>query len=283
MRILDVTSITDSSEMPLKSGTLQFLQDAYTELFSGIAIAICAQSGYNPQTVYVLWGCNNSTVAPIFNISAGFVFLGGKFYYVPATNFTTAAGLIAAFNFQTTQYVGNGLNADPVTFSDTVERNIHNIIQVSIVQVPSGAPNIPYSSAFFCNFVIPAQLNLTAPDAVGGINNIAQVLGNYPNMEVFVPETSQLGQVLALGNVNVGDVPTGGVTVSVTFSALPAGTNYRVSLTIVSQSGSTPQNDVTFTCGVINSTKSTSGFSIRCQEWFGTTQNASIDWVIYKA
>lgn len=284
MRTLDVTSVTDDSEMPIKSGTLQFLQDSYTELINGIVRAIVqANGGFDLATVYVLYGCTNSSSTDgVYNIADGLMFHNLTLYFVDATAFTTAAGLTAVCNINQTQYAGNGINADPVTFSDTVERNIHDINKIVVTQGVSGSSSADYSAVKFISLTIPPQLVLTAPASVGGVGNIAQVLGVYPQQQIFVPNTSQLGQVLALGNVNVGDVPTGGVTVSVTFPALPSGTNYRVALTIVSSSGN-PLIDTTFSCSVINSTKSLSGFSIRCQEWTAETQNASIDWIIFKA
>lgn len=284
MKILDTTLITDAAEMPIKSGTLLFLQNAYQEMLQAICVALL-NPGYSAATIYVLYGCANSSgTAGYYNISAGVIFWNGELFYVAATTFTCPVGQTAVLNLLTTQYVGNGLNADPVQFTDTTEHNVHDIRTIQAISAASGSGTVgDFSTVRYVSFLIPAIQVLTAAASQGGVANIAEILGNYPNQQVYVPATSQLGQVLALNNVNIGDVPTGGITIAVTFpQALPAGTNYRISLQLISQ-GSNPQQDCTVTLAPILSTKTLDGFSFRAAETDGGVQNVSVDWIIFQA
>lgn len=275
MRILDISPITDAAELPIKGGTLQFLQDAHKEMFAAIVVALLSPT-FNPATPYILYGCINSGIGSLYNISAGVIFWNGELFYVAAANFTATPSNTAVCSIVTTQYAGNGVNADPVTFTDTSDHNVHNIRMIVVTQGVSGTTIFDFSICSPCNFKIPPQIDLTAPASVGGINNVAQVLGVYPEVEVFVPQTSQLGAVVALGIIPLGDVPGGGVTKAVAFGvSLPAGKTYVVQLTLLSN-GVNPQTDTTVTVSVIAGTMTVGGFSIRAQEWTAGVQNLSV-------
>lgn len=283
MKKLDTSSISDAAEMPLKSGTLQFLQDAYAEMLSGIVQALLSPT-YNPATPYAIFGCTNSATAPVYNISSGVIFWQGELFIVPMQNFTASGGQVAVLNVITTQYTGNGINADPVQFTDLTSKNVHNIRQIIISSAASGSGSVgDYSTIQFCNFVIPKQINLTAPAAVGGINNAAQVLGTYPDVEVFVPANNNIGQIVAIGRAVVGDIPTGGVTITVTFAggALVGVTTYEVHMTIISKG--TPSSDGAAAPPVtIDSSKTMTGFQFYIKEWQGASQSIDVFYTVHK-
>lgn len=128
MKILDTSNISPSAQMPIKQGTLQFLQDAYKECIESILKGTIGGS-YSASTYYILHGCVNSGVGSNYNISAGAMFFNGEVYLVDAAVFTTSGGQVPVMNVNTTQYT---TNADPVTFTNGVAYNIHDIRKIVI-------------------------------------------------------------------------------------------------------------------------------------------------------
>lgn len=276
MRKLDVSSITDSSEFPVKQGTLQFLQDSYAEIMGALVTALLSPS-YNPATVYVLYGCDNSGSGAYYSISAGAVFYQGEIFIVPATSFTATGSNVGVFMISTTQFT---TNADPVTFTDMAVRNVHNIRQMIVVQGASGSGVADFSAASFCSFVIPKQLNLTADPATG---NQLSVGGVYPNLTLLVPGTGNLCPVLTDGTVHVGDVPGGGVpgvTINITFASPVSTANYRLSGTIISQGD--PQADAGVQWDLIDSSRTTTGCQVHFREIISGTQAIAFEYVVFK-
>lgn len=128
MKILDVTPITSSAQMPIKKGTLQFLQDAYKEVIAAILKGTIG-AGYSNSVYYVLHGCTNSGSGSNFVISSGAIFFNGEIYLVDAATFTTTGGQVPVMNIVTTQYT---TNADPVTFTNGVAYDVHDIRKIVI-------------------------------------------------------------------------------------------------------------------------------------------------------
>ena len=128
MKILDVSNINASAQMPVKKGTLQFLQDAYKELANAILRGTIG-GAYSASTYYILHGCANSGVGSNYIISAGAIFFNGEIYLVDGTTFTTTGGQVPVMNIATTQYT---TDADPVTFTNNVQYNIHDIRKIVI-------------------------------------------------------------------------------------------------------------------------------------------------------
>lgn len=281
MNVLDTSSITDSSEFPIKQGTLVFLQQAYTQIVAAVMQALLSPS-YNPSTVYVLYGVVNSGTAPFYNITAGAVFYQGEIFIVPAAAFTATGSNIGVFQIVTSQFT---TNADPVTFADLAVRNVHNIRQMQIVQGASGSGIADYTAASYCSFVIPKQLNLTADTTAG---NQLSVGGAYPNITLLVPGTGNLNPVLGAGSVHVGDVPGGGVTgvtIPITFTVggipTPVSTaSYYLMGCVVSQG--TPQNDSSTIWTLIDSSRTMAGCSVHFREAISDTQALEFEYIIFK-
>ena len=143
MKILNISDISSSNAMPVKSGTLQFLQDAHKETVAGLITNILP----NPisGTVYIISGCVNSGVLPIHNLSAGVIYYNGEIFNFDGATFTLTGLQKAYARIETTQYI---TNADPVQFTDGVNRNVHNIRKFVIENTitSSGLPE-------FINFV----------------------------------------------------------------------------------------------------------------------------------
>jgi hypothetical protein len=122
MKILNISNISSSNAMPIKSGTLQFLQDAHKETVAGLLTNILPNPDVN--TIYIISGCVNTGVLPIHNISAGVLYYNGEIFNFDGANFTLTGLQKAYARIETTQYI---TNADPVQFTDGVNRNVHNI------------------------------------------------------------------------------------------------------------------------------------------------------------
>lgn len=122
MKILDISNISSSNAMPVKSGTLQFLQDAHKETIAGLITNILP----NPisGTVYIISGCVNSGTGSVYNISSGVIYYNGEIFNFDGASFTLTGLQKAYARIETTQYI---TNADPVQFTDGVNRNVHNI------------------------------------------------------------------------------------------------------------------------------------------------------------
>jgi hypothetical protein len=127
MKILNISNISSSNAMPIKSGTLQFLQDAHKETVAGLLTNILPNPDVN--TIYIISGCVNTGVLPIHNISAGVLYYNGEIFNFDGSNFTLSGLEKAYARIETTQYI---TNADPVQFTDGVNRNVHNIRKIVI-------------------------------------------------------------------------------------------------------------------------------------------------------
>lgn len=139
MKRLDTSSITTSVAMPIKAGTLEFLQDANKETIANVMKSLL---GFAPDanTMYILNGCVNSNTAPTYNVSAGVVYYNGEIYEVAAFSFTTTGTDLAYPSLLITQFT---TNADPVQFTDGIPRNVHNIrsLTVSATSTSTGFPS----------------------------------------------------------------------------------------------------------------------------------------------
>lgn len=134
MKKLDLSSVSATNQFPVKEGTLDFINLAYQEALTGLGNNIIGVKA-DPTYGYVLWGCVNSTGAPTFTISAGAIYYSGEVYLVDAVTLSAGTQTVVA-NIVITQYP---TNADPVTFTDGVSRNVHNIRKIVFSVGASGS------------------------------------------------------------------------------------------------------------------------------------------------
>jgi hypothetical protein len=139
MKRLDTAAISATISMPVKSGTLDFLQDAYKEALNALAVSICGNAV--ADVGYILFGCVNSGTGSNYIISAGAIYLNGEVYLVPAAIFTVTSGEPVG-TITVSQYT---TNADPVTFSDTVARNVHNIRQIVFAEAALDSSDVNFA------------------------------------------------------------------------------------------------------------------------------------------
>jgi len=261
-KVIDLSAVTDASRIAIKQGTLAFMQDAHKETTAATIIALIG-AGYNPATVYVLYGCVNTGVGLNYIISAGAIFYNGEVYNVDATAFTVTGSNVPVFTIAVTQFT---TNADPMTFTDGTVRNIHNIRKIVISAGASGSGIADYLAGYFLSFNIPAPVSLSG----------AGVTGAYPNY--VIPGPNGLLPVLAGGDTNVGDVSPGtGTDIVVTFLTPLTTANYRVQGTVITNGD--PTHDVLVVWGIRNRTNT--GFTIHFQELAGVVQNISFEWMAF--
>lgn len=265
MKILNTSPISDTSQFPFKKGTLQFLQDAHKENAAAIVQALIG-SAYNPATVYVLSGVTNSGTVPTYTIAAGAIFYGGEIFQFDATSFTATGSNVGVFSIVQSQYT---TDADPVTFTDTTVRNVHNIRKMQLAQGASGSGLANYSQAFFMNFNIPAQINLTATGQ-------AVKSGTYPNINIDVPTASNLHPVLGAGSINLGDQPGTSTDYSVTFSTVGTAAYYIMGTII---SNGVRANDTNCFWSVSNRTAT--GFTLTVNESVPLVQNIAFEYILF--
>jgi len=145
MRILDTSVITTAAGLPIKKGTLDFLQAAYIECLQALGKNITSnQSGY-----IVLWGCENSgssTPGGTATISAGAIFKAntGLIYLVPAASFVIGGGETIVGDSVVTNYT-NGAEADPVTLTDGSVVNVHKITTIVFSSAASGSGLVDFA------------------------------------------------------------------------------------------------------------------------------------------
>lgn len=142
MRILSNTDITNTAQLPLKKGTIKFLQDAHKETVISLVKAMVGSS-YSNLTPYVLFGCVDSGSGLSHNISEGAIVILDEIYQIDAVAFTSASGEVPILNFLVQQYT---TDADPVTFTDLSVHNVHNIRKYEIVSGASGSGAFDFST-----------------------------------------------------------------------------------------------------------------------------------------
>lgn len=135
MKKLDTSAVTAAIGMPVKGGTLSHIQAAYSEAFTS-SINTIIGNNYSATAVYLLYGCQNSGSGLNYVISAGAVYVGGEIYQVAAATFTAPTGQVAVGNLITTFFTDQ--SADPVLFTDNVNRNVHQIRTLVFAAAVSG-------------------------------------------------------------------------------------------------------------------------------------------------
>lgn len=129
MKRLITTDITDAARLPIKKGTLEFLQDAYKDAFESIILAIIKKENYSLANVYVLYGCEVVGTT----LTAGAVFFQGEVYTVDQQLGIVGPGYY--WHLKIDNYV---IDADPVIFTDNASHYVHNIRKLYLNSDSSG-------------------------------------------------------------------------------------------------------------------------------------------------
>jgi hypothetical protein len=169
MRKLKTSNITTTVGMPIKGGTLDHIQNAYIENFSSIIKNLIGPQ-YDPTKCYILDGLINTTAGTLtYTITAGSVFYQNEIFQVDAVTLTVGVGQNPNLSINTTFF--SGTNADPVTFTDSVPRNVHEIRKIAL-SVGTTTANISYD-----NFIPLRAIGKTFSTAGGNIPAGTTIIG----------------------------------------------------------------------------------------------------------
>lgn len=131
MKKIDISQIVSpTSKQPFTANSLKFKQDYDSENYSALVKALITQNigSYSLTTPYVISGC---VLSGTYNITAGEIFYGGNFYNVTAkTSSVNPIRLILTKTYDAT--------ADPLTFTDGVTKNVHEIYTYVSTDVSTG-------------------------------------------------------------------------------------------------------------------------------------------------
>lgn len=172
MKKIDRSAITTSVGMPEKSGTLGHIQDAIIESVAGAILGLIG-SLYDATKTYILNGCVNTNGV----ITAGVVFFNGEVYYCPAATVTPTGSNIIVGLITTTYFTD--VSADPVTFTDGVPRNVHQIRQIVWQAGLSGSGTV--------DFINLVKINSNQPNVGLTGSGTAVVTGTFPSFNIYVP------------------------------------------------------------------------------------------------
>ena len=155
MRTLKTNNISATASMPIKSGTIDFLQNAWKEMARYMANAVGSNVHELAGSGSVLWGAENSGSAPNWDIRTGLVYYGGELYILDANTFTSGGGQTAVCTIVTTH--DTSATTDPVLFTDGNSYNVHEIKRMTVAAGASGSGTVNYNSLTFIN---PAHNNI---------------------------------------------------------------------------------------------------------------------------
>jgi hypothetical protein len=150
MKKIKTTDITSTSAMPLKKGSLDHLQAAYTETIQDVNKAYWAGDRASTQPK-ALYGLENTGSGSTYIISAGALMLTsyGEVFRCDAQT-VVVSGSNVLVGTVTTTYL-TAADADPVEFSDSTSNNVHEIRKIVWSSGASGSGNLNYTSLVFRN------------------------------------------------------------------------------------------------------------------------------------
>lgn len=261
MKKVNLSAVTTSIGAPVKHGTIDHLQSAYTEAIESILRAAIG-SEYDPTKGYILHGCEATGSDPgSRTISAGAIFFNGEVYQVPEASFTTSGSDVAVGTITTSHFTGT--SADPVKFTDNNVRYIHDIRQIVFSADLAGSGDVNFDD------LLPVYPGLPMFNLTG--TGDATITGVYPDLNVGVKVPFAKGRT---ATINPG---TGGSTQSVVLSPAAANTNYIVLLTLEAQTSDYDNNTVILSY----TNKTVNGFDILLRETGDFTQSVKVAWALF--
>lgn len=211
MKRLLTSDITADALLPIKQGTLEFLQDSYKEIFNAIMGAKVSSLPDADTVPYIIYGCEYTDLGTNYAVSAGAAYYNGEIYLIDAVSSTAlptgteVIGISIGTTYQT------AANADPVTMTDLVTIvNVHQIKKMVIGNIEPADPdyiadyedlktlpnnNIEYNSAFSAGnpFVLNRSYVGNTDDANGITATLDPTLHPAPGATVFLSRTVTAG------------------------------------------------------------------------------------------
>jgi hypothetical protein len=215
MRKVLTSNITVGAAAKIKSGTLEHIQKAYTEMLKLLAQGLIGLN-YDPNAANAPWvivGCVNTGSGSNYIISEGLILYNGMLYRVPPATFTTSGGQVPIVTL-TTAFI-TAANYDPVTFTGTAGTfNIHENKTFVITAGTTGTGTFDYSAVWFTDPSIEQALTLT---------------GNYSVQVACAVRRNRDGMCSLSGELSCG----AGATVGNTITTIPAGYRPRKQVYII--------------------------------------------------
>jgi len=144
---IKTTDIAAGAAMPLKSGSLYWLQRAIQ--FNDWFIVNALTNSNLPANPIILWGCVETISGTTHTITDGALILGNEIYYVNAATITLGVGQVVVGTITTEYYTG--VNADPVTFSNGIQHNVHESRTITLSANTSGSSTFNFANVSYFN------------------------------------------------------------------------------------------------------------------------------------
>lgn len=155
--------------MPIKKGTLQFIQRSHRDTVRDAIVGMIGKT-YDNTKVYVLYGCEVSISGSNVDFTEGAVFYAEEVFEVLGSSFTLTGGHYIGWALDIQQYTNF---ADPVTFSDGNNYNVHNIRRYKLLAVANGGSNKPLASDTVFYGVWQARNNVSDVAVVSGTGTVS--------------------------------------------------------------------------------------------------------------
>ena len=140
-RIITTDVLDPSIQQPFTANSLDFLQNAAVEALVSFP-AFTSRAAFNSGNPVVLYGCQRQSLgASDYKYYSVYVYYSGEIYSFAGINSITIA-TNAEFKITVT----NDGTADPVTFTDGISRNVHNVRKLTMTD---NAGDFNYSNCLF--------------------------------------------------------------------------------------------------------------------------------------
>jgi hypothetical protein len=176
---LDVSAASTTNGFYVKSGTWIHLQNAYNQIQAELGKSLF-NSLYDPTLGYLLSGCGNTGSGSNYIIAPGSIFFNGEVYLCDGQTFTISGANVAVASIATTYLVGT--NADPVTWTDGVIRNMHQINKIVFSPGLSGSGIFNYSAVVDLKYRPVGGIGQTIEWIMPGTGSQTSLLPTYFNI-----------------------------------------------------------------------------------------------------
>lgn len=142
-KIITSNILDPTIQQPFTGNSLEFLQNATKESILGVILSQIGDS-YDSTKAYVLLGLYPYGTN---QYKDGYILWNGEIWYSTGKTSTTAFANVAVMN----ETITNDGTADPVTFTDGVSRNVHNVRRLVLSDAVSGSGDFDLSDAIYIN------------------------------------------------------------------------------------------------------------------------------------
>jgi len=169
-KIITTDVLDPSIQQPFTANSLDFLQNASIEALLAFA-AFSNMAAFNTGNPVVLYGCQRRALGGAnYKFYGGYVYYSGEIYTFDGINSITIA-TNAEFKITVT----NDATADPVTFTDGISRNVHNVRKLTMTD---NAGDFNYSD---CQFV--GRIQETNSVSAVGTTTVESVVATVTTFE----------------------------------------------------------------------------------------------------